>query len=89
MDNKQLENILRDALFIDLCSRYCNGQNIKKIEVILAFEAQKKQQEEGIENIPNLTDEQKSRLKMKSSKVADAAKEYVVEALRCQNRLIE
>ena len=86
---QNLEKILSDIMLIDLLRKECSGANISKVEFDLMVESRKLAHEREIDNCPQLSDEQKRKLKETFNKAADNIKEYSQECLRINNRLIE
>ena len=84
-----LEKILSDIMLIDLLRKECSGANISKAELDLMVESRKLAHEKEVDNCPQLSDEQKRKLKDSFNKAADNIKEYSQECLRINGRLIE
>ncbi len=84
-----LEKILSDIMLIDLLRKECSGANISKAEFDLMVESCKLAHEKEVDNCPQLSDEQKRKLKDSFNKAADNIKEYSQECLRINGRLIE
>lgn len=84
-----LEKILSDIMLIDLIRKECSGANISKAELDLMVESRKLAHEKEVDNCPQLSDEQKRKLKDSFNKAADNIKEYSQECLRINGRLIE
>lgn len=86
---QNLEKILSDIMLIDLLRKEYSGANISKVEFDLMVESRKLAHEREVNNCPQLSDEQKRKLKDSFNKAADNIKEYSQECLRINNRLIE
>ena len=86
---QNLEKILSDIMLIDLLRKEYSGANISKVEFDLMVESRKLTHEREIDNCPQLSDEQRRKLKDSFNKAADNIKEYSQECLRINNRLIE
>ena len=86
---KNLEKILSDIMLIDLLRKEYSGANISKVEFDLMVESRKLAHEREVNNCPQLSDEQRRKLKDSFNKAADNIKEYSQECLRINNRLIE
>ena len=86
---QNLEKILSDIMLIDLLRKEYSGANISKVEFDLMVESRKLAHEREVNNCPQLSDEQKRKLKETFNKAADNIKEYSQECLRINNRLIE
>ena len=84
-----LEKILSDIMLIDLLRKECSGANISKAEFYLMVESRKLAHKKEVDNCPQLSDEQKRKLKDSFNKAADNIKEYSQECLRINGRLIE
>ena len=84
-----LERILSDIMLIDLLRKEYSGANISKAEVDFMVESRKLAHEKEVDNCPQLSDEQKRKLKDSFNKAADNIKEYSQECLRINGRLIE
>ena len=86
---QNLEKILSDIMLIDLLRKEYSGANISKVEFDLMVESRKLAHEREVNNCPQLSDEQKRKLKETFNKAADNIKEYSQECLRISGRLIE
>ena len=86
---QNLEKILSDIMLIDLLRKEYSGANISKIEFDLMVESRKLAHEREVNNCPQLSDEQKRKLKDSFNKAAINIKEYSQECLRISGRLIE
>lgn len=86
---QNLEKILSDIMLIDLLRKEYSGAKISKVEFDLMVESRKLAHEREVNNCPQLSDEQKRKLKDSFDKAADNIKEYSQECLRINNRLIE
>ena len=86
---RTLEKILSDIMLIDLLRKECSDANISKAEFDLMVESRKLAHEKEVDNCPQLSDEQKRKLKDSFNKAADNIKEYSQECLRINGRLIE
>ena len=84
-----LEKILSDIMLTDLLCKEYSGANISKAEFDLMVESRKLAHEKEVDNCPQLSDEQKRKLKDSFNKAADNIKEYSQECLRINGRLIE
>ena len=76
-------------MLIDLLRKEYSGANISKVEFDLMVESRKLAHEREVNNCPQLSDEQKRKLKETFNKAADNIKEYSQECLRISGRLIE
>lgn len=86
---QNLEKILSDIMLIDLLRKEYSGANISKVEFDLMVESRKLAHEREIDNCPQLSDEERRKLKDSFNKAADNIKEYSHECLRISGRLIE
>ncbi len=76
-------------LLADLVSNYANGNPVSEKEFKLMVEGIKKNHEHNVDCDMNLTAHQKGVLKHLYGQLADSVKEYALESLRIQNKLVE
>lgn len=87
-----MQNIIQliaDTLLIDLIQKNQRGEKINKKEFDFMMESYKKDHEENLKNNKQLEDEQIEILTKIYNKTADNIKEYCLEFLRIEGRLIE
>ncbi len=76
-------------LFTDVVSKYTNGNPVSEKEFKLMMEGLKKNQENKVDCNMSLTDCQKNMLKQLYGRLADSVKEYALESIRIEEKLIE
>lgn len=84
-----LEQIISFGMLSNLFQRYNQGQSIGKEELHAAIESCKHSHGRDTDDNRTLTDEQKEKRKRLFSKMADAAKDYIEQRLRDENKLNE
>ena len=77
------------GMLLNLNQRYNQGQNINKNELHTAIESCKYSHNRDVDNNNTLTTEKKEKRKQLFSKMADAAKDYIEQRLRDENKLNE
>ena len=77
------------GMLLNLNQRYNQGQNINKDELHTTIESCKYSHNRDVDNNNMLTTEQKEKRKRLFSKMADAAKDYIEQRLRDENKLNE
>lgn len=81
--------VLADTLLIDLIQKNQRGEKINKSEFDSMMESYKKNHENNLKKNNQLEDEQIEILTKIYNKTADNIKEYCLEYLRIEGRLIE
>ena len=81
--------VLADTLLIDLIQKNQRGEKINKSEFDSMMESYKKSHENNLKKNNQLEDEQIEILTKIYNKTADNIKEYCLEYLRIEGRLIE
>lgn len=81
--------VLADTLLIDLIQKNQRGEKINKKEFDFMMESYKKDHEENLKNNKQLGDRDIKKLTELYNKTADNIKEYCLEYLRIEGRLIE
>ena len=86
---QNIVQLIADTLLIDLIQKNQRGENINKKEFDLMMESYKKDHEENLKNNKQLGDREIKKLTELYNKTADNIKEYCLEFLRIEGRLIE
>lgn len=84
-----LEQIISFGMLLNLAQRYNQGQTIDKEELYAAIESCKRSHNRWVDDNRILTVEQKENDKRLYSKMLDAAKDYIEQCLRDENKLNE
>ncbi len=84
-----LEQIISFGMLLNLARRYNQGQTIDKEELYAAIESCKHSHDHEVDDNHSLTPEQKEKRKQLYSKIVDAAKDYIEQCLRDENKLNE
>lgn len=84
-----LEQWISFGMLLNLNQRYNRGQTINKDELHTAIESCKCSHNRDIDNNHMLTPEQQEKRKRLFSKMTDAAKDYIEQCLRDENKLTE
>lgn len=77
------------GMLSNLVRRYNQGQTIDKEELYATIESCKHSHDHEVDDNHTLTPEQKEKRKQLYSKMVDAAKDYIEQCLRDENKLNE
>ncbi len=86
---QNIVKVLADTLLVDLLQKNSKGTNISKSEFEAMMEAYKKEHGNRIDDSKQLTTEQQRKLKELYNKASDNVKDYCLECLRIDGRLVK
>ena len=84
-----LEQLLANTLSFDIFQRETHGGKVEKAVLKVMIESNKKSLEQQLRQDTQLSLEQKEKYKKLYDNMADSIKEWYLEYLRLQGRLIE
>lgn len=88
-DMQTLVQLLANVLGFDVFQREATGVKIAKAELEVMIESNKKSLEQQLRQNTQLSPKSKEKYKHLYDKMADSIKEYYLEYLRLQGRLID